>query len=422
MGSPGRDYPLVCASIVHLLNLLQGFFSAQPTRKPSAEVSSSAAKPSPAQPQAAPSPGNANADAKNSWMNGGAAAAAMAKGVADNQAKHQSSTPASKSARDSWMNGGATSALAKVVAENQAKHADAKKHDVVLREIFDLADVDRSGFLDADELLLLGQATNPKFTEQKCKSLMKEMDTSKDQKVDVHEFLQFANHFDKLDATGIQRMRDAAEALSKKAKASHQQPTVLAPVPAAVDYLQPDLKEPLRLLFNTLDSSSEGYIGAEELTIFIRLTDSSLPAAWKAKMELASFRVRQSEFIEAFTPALKEKSLRRARQLATHIFRVKKDDRMKLVEAFHDCEKGQSGSGSIDVNVLQQLTMNTDVNKRDRTLGAIQHAAGEPITLDVFLAYFGWHLDLMRPEGQARELANISTQASKQAALRSMMH
>merc|ERR1712022_24276 len=132
----------------------------KPTRKPSADESSVCCE-------------AVSKSAKDSWMNGGAAAAAMAKVVAENQAKHQSPAPAqSASARDSWMNGGATSALAKVVAENQAKHADAKKHDVVLREIFDLADVDRSGFLEADELLLLGQATNPKFTEQKCKSLM----------------------------------------------------------------------------------------------------------------------------------------------------------------------------------------------------------------------------------------------------------
>merc|ERR1711871_711189 len=369
--------------------------------------------------QASPLNPPADADAaKANWMSG-AAAAAMAKVVAENQAKHQAPVPTeSAAARANWLNsGGAAAAMAKVVAENQAKHAEVKKEqDVALRQIFELADVDRSGFLDASELLILGQATNPGFTEQRCRSMMKKMDSNHDQKVDVLEFIHFANRVDTLDAKGIKRMRDAAEALSKKAKpSSHHHSASHAAVPVAADYpfaFQPDLKEPLRQLFNTLDSSNEGYIGSEELTIFTRLTNSSLPSAWKPKMELASFRVRQSEFIEAFALLLTAKSLMRAKQLAHHIFRLGKEDRMKLAQAFHECD--HEGKGFIDANTLQQLTLNTDVSKRDRTLSAIQHGAGEPITLDVFLAYFGWHLAPMRPEGQARELANISTQAAKE--------
>merc|ERR1711998_321290 len=114
--------------------------------------------------------------------------------------------------------------MAKVIAENQAKHAEARKEqDIALRQIFELADVDQSGFLDASELLVLGQATNPKFTEQRCQSMMKQMDSNHDQKVDVLEFIQFANNVDKLSTTGIKRMRDAAEALSKKSKVSNHQ-------------------------------------------------------------------------------------------------------------------------------------------------------------------------------------------------------
>ena len=59
-----------------------------------------------------------------------------------------------------------------------------------LREIFRLADQDRSGFIDGDELLALGQAVNPAFTQQKCRDLIDRMDSNHDGKVSGDEFVE----------------------------------------------------------------------------------------------------------------------------------------------------------------------------------------------------------------------------------------
>ena len=56
----------------------------------------------------------------------------------------------------------------KAMADAEAKASI----EAELREIFRLADQDRSGFIDADELLALGQAVNPSFTAQKCRDLI----------------------------------------------------------------------------------------------------------------------------------------------------------------------------------------------------------------------------------------------------------
>ena len=43
-----------------------------------------------------------------------------------------------------------------------------------------LVDTDSSGFIDADELLELGKAVNPKFTPEKCRALLDRMDSNHD--------------------------------------------------------------------------------------------------------------------------------------------------------------------------------------------------------------------------------------------------
>ena len=55
-------------------------------------------------------------------------------------------------------------AVAKEKAEEEAR-ARAKE-EAELREIFRLADTDRSGYIDETELLGLGKAVNPNFTSQ----------------------------------------------------------------------------------------------------------------------------------------------------------------------------------------------------------------------------------------------------------------
>ena len=59
-----------------------------------------------------------------------------------------------------------------------------------LRRIFRLADQDRSGFIDADELLALCQAANPSFTQQKCHDLIDCMDSNHDGKMSPDEFVE----------------------------------------------------------------------------------------------------------------------------------------------------------------------------------------------------------------------------------------
>ena len=69
--------------------------------------------------------------------------------------------------------------------------ADAKaRTEAELREIFRLTDQDRSGFIDPDELLALGQAVNPGFTQQKCRDLIDRMDSNHDGKVSPDEFVE----------------------------------------------------------------------------------------------------------------------------------------------------------------------------------------------------------------------------------------
>ena len=88
-----------------------------------------------------------------------------------------------------------------------------------MREIFRMTDADNSGFIDAEELLELGQAVNTKFKVAKCTELIQRMDTSEDGKVSVEEFLELVSKFDGRTENGIRAMRTAAKGIEQKTKA-----------------------------------------------------------------------------------------------------------------------------------------------------------------------------------------------------------
>ena len=72
--------------------------------------------------------------------------------------------------------------LKTALADTQEELARTKAA-VELRAIFDMADVDCSGFIDANELLALGRAVNPSFSPKQCRDLLGRMDSNHDSKV-----------------------------------------------------------------------------------------------------------------------------------------------------------------------------------------------------------------------------------------------
>lgn len=367
--------------------------------------------------QATPEPDTAcDAEAaKQNWMNGGAAQA-ISKAVTNNRIEQSSASSAdSETAKRNWMNGAASKAISKAVAESNMPGTLSEIETEELKAIFDIIDNDGSGWIDRDELEMLGKAINPNFTRAKLNVLLARIDDNMDGKIVFEEFAKFF----RADGVMMQDHQLTASARVKwlaSLKKAGQAVATSKRHSSQTRAFQPDLKEPLRILFNVMDRENVGEIGSEEVDIFLRLTASSLPSEWQIKKEQPCFRIRQSEFIEAFKHVLTEPSLRQANRLAHHIFRVTHHVRMKLIQAFADCD--QSQAGYISADVLPELSINVDMNKRDRTLALIQHKSGENITLDVFLAYFGCHLGMLidRPSHLDRELDHIY----KQAALRSM--
>jgi hypothetical protein len=76
-----------------------------------------------------------------------------------------------------------------------ARAARNAADEAELRLIFRLVDQDHSGYIDAAELLALGKAINPKFTQQKCRALISKMDTSHDGQVSESEFVTLVSNF-----------------------------------------------------------------------------------------------------------------------------------------------------------------------------------------------------------------------------------
>jgi hypothetical protein len=117
-------------------------------------------------------------------------------------------------------------AAAKKKAEEEAR-ARAKE-EAELREIFRLADTDRSGYIDETELLDLGKAVNPNFTPEKCRVLLNKMDTSRDGQLSPSEFIEFVFKFMEAFTApqrekGLKEMRKAAEGLARKAEEARKQ-------------------------------------------------------------------------------------------------------------------------------------------------------------------------------------------------------
>ena len=99
-----------------------------------------------------------------------------------------------------------------------------------LKLIFKLVDTDHSGYMSADELLALGKAINPRFSEKKCLGLMDKMDTSRDGHVSESEFVALvSNIIADLPAAsqeaGMKAMRVAAEGLARWAEDLRKQAT-----------------------------------------------------------------------------------------------------------------------------------------------------------------------------------------------------
>ena len=115
----------------------------------------------------------------------------------------------------------------KAGAEAGAKKKEMKASSE-LRKIFELADTNHSGYIDAAELLALGRAVNRHFTSEKCRVLLKEMDTSHDGKVSPTEFVTMVGTF--MDGLapepkdqGMRAMRSAAEGLAAQAGEKRKQ-------------------------------------------------------------------------------------------------------------------------------------------------------------------------------------------------------
>ena len=96
-------------------------------------------------------------------------------------------------------------------------------NEAELRKIFQLADINHSGYIDEAELLGFGKAVNPTFTAEHCRMLLKKMDTSRDGQVSPSEFIVWASNI--LDGQptsylegAINSMRVAAERLATEAE------------------------------------------------------------------------------------------------------------------------------------------------------------------------------------------------------------
>ena len=69
----------------------------------------------------------------------------------------------------------------------------------------------------------LGQAVNPKFTEQRCKELLDRMDSSQLGQVSVDDFLDLVSKFNGRSDSAIRAMHDAAERISRRENAGASQ-------------------------------------------------------------------------------------------------------------------------------------------------------------------------------------------------------
>ena len=161
------------------------------------------------------------------------------------QAEEEAAAAAKKKAEEE------AAAAAKKKAEEEAR-ARAKE-EAELREIFRLADTDRSGYIDETELLDLGKAVNPNFTPEKCRVLLNKMDTSRDGQLSPSEFIEFVFKFMEAFTApqrekGLKEMRKAAEGLARKAEEARKQ-----------------AEAELREIFKIADVDRTGYLGSKDV-------------------------------------------------------------------------------------------------------------------------------------------------------------
>ena len=106
------------------------------------------------------------------------------------------------------------------LAEAEAKAST----EAELREIFHLADHDRSGLINADALLALGQAANPSFTAQKCHDLIDRMDSNHTGRLLPDKFVEVMQKAmeglsEPARQKGMKAMQAAAEGVARRAEA-----------------------------------------------------------------------------------------------------------------------------------------------------------------------------------------------------------
>ena len=98
------------------------------------------------------------------------------------------------------------------------------KEEVELHEIFRLANIDHSGYIDETaELFNLSKAVNPNFIPEKCHVLLNKMDMRRDGQSSPMEFIEFVFKFMEAFTSpqrekGLKKMRQAAEGLARKAE------------------------------------------------------------------------------------------------------------------------------------------------------------------------------------------------------------
>ena len=144
------------------------------------------------------------------------------------KAREEEEAEAAAQAKEKAETDAGAQAKAELHATTENASMEAVGNEAELFEIFHLADTDCSGYIDQLELLDLGKAVNPNFTTEKCRVLLKKMDTSHDGKVSPREFIMLVSNFmEGLTAPqrdkGLSAMRTAAEGLATKAEEARKQ-------------------------------------------------------------------------------------------------------------------------------------------------------------------------------------------------------